>query len=375
MRTIAAALLLLSLSLPPPARGQEDTTFQSVEVKPGDTLWSISNKWLKDPTKWDQILKFNKLPSKDPTVALPGMTLRIPVHFIKESMRAAYLISMKNEVLFRRKQTVKWEAAKEKMMLFQGDTLRSLANASAVVEFLNKETLSINANSMAVIKPADKAYDIELTNGSIMASNAIIHTPGAVITPATKNARYMAAVRDDKTTVVAVFEGKASVKAAGKTATVDAGKGMEIALGEAPGAQVNIADLPDIGIRSAQIAEAAALLGWKPPDVKPLPTAAAQAPKAASMAEITQDVQKVRLGVPVSAYRVQISPAQDFSSIAFDKYFEPDVPFNPSTLALPPGSYWGRIALVDLLGSEGKFSVPKQYTVGGGKAAPRRRRR
>jgi len=35
---------------------------QNITVKPGDTLWSISNKYLQDPKKWDIILKYNNLP-------------------------------------------------------------------------------------------------------------------------------------------------------------------------------------------------------------------------------------------------------------------------------------------------------------------------
>ncbi|MBI4678055.1 MAG: LysM peptidoglycan-binding domain-containing protein [Elusimicrobia bacterium] len=373
--TALAGILALALASSPTADAQVEMSeaFQMVEVRPGDTLWSISNKFLKDPAKWDQILKHNKLPSKDPTVALPGMILRIPVGMIKETMRAATLIQMRNEVLVRRRQTVKWENVKERMQLFQGDVLRTLANATAVVEFLNKETLGLNANSMAVIKPADKAYDIELTRGAIMASNAVIHTPGAVITPSGKGTRYMASVRDNKTTVVAVFEGKAAVKAAGKTVDIEAGKGMEIALGAAPSVSVPISTLGDFSIRAGQISEAASLLGWKPPDVKPLPGVAAEPPKAASLAAITEDIQKVKIGVPVSAYRVQLSPTQDFSEVVFDKYFDPDVTFDPSALNLRAGTYWGRVALVDLLGSEGRFSQPKPYQVG--RPAPPRRRR
>ena len=69
---------------------EAQTTFQDVVVKPGDTLWGISHAYLKDPARWDEILKYNKLPTQDPTVALPGMTLRVPIKLIKTSLRAAH---------------------------------------------------------------------------------------------------------------------------------------------------------------------------------------------------------------------------------------------------------------------------------------------
>ncbi|MFH1620448.1 MAG: LysM peptidoglycan-binding domain-containing protein, partial [bacterium] len=63
-----------------PVRAQE---FQKVTVRPGDTLWSIANTYLKDPTNWNEILKYNRLPSSDPSVALPGLVLKVPVYMIK----------------------------------------------------------------------------------------------------------------------------------------------------------------------------------------------------------------------------------------------------------------------------------------------------
>ncbi|NLI10079.1 MAG: LysM peptidoglycan-binding domain-containing protein, partial [Elusimicrobia bacterium] len=50
---------------------------QSIVIKPGQTLWDISNKYLKDPTKWDVLVRYNNL-SPDPSKALPGMTIKIP---------------------------------------------------------------------------------------------------------------------------------------------------------------------------------------------------------------------------------------------------------------------------------------------------------
>jgi len=92
------------------AASTQESELQAIVVRPGDTLWAIANKYLKDPARWDEILKHNKLPSSDPTVALPGMTLRVPVTLIKEDLRAAHLIYRMNKVLFRRKETADLQA-------------------------------------------------------------------------------------------------------------------------------------------------------------------------------------------------------------------------------------------------------------------------
>ena len=115
---LAAALLLLGA----PARpADEDAAMQSVVVHPGDTLWSIAHAYLKDPSRWDEILKHNRLPTSDPTVALPGMTLRVPVKLIKSGLRAAFLVYEVNRVLSRRKDSAEWKASKTQMELYQGD--------------------------------------------------------------------------------------------------------------------------------------------------------------------------------------------------------------------------------------------------------------
>ena len=86
-------LLAAALLLPGASRAVEEKV-QAIKVVAGDTLWSISQKYLKDPKRWNVILKFNSLPTSDPTVALPGMTLKIPTEELKEKYQAAVLLDM-----------------------------------------------------------------------------------------------------------------------------------------------------------------------------------------------------------------------------------------------------------------------------------------
>ena len=59
---------------------------QEITGKDGDTLWSVSNHYLKNPQSWPEILKYNNLPSSDPNIILPGMKLRVPILLIKENL-------------------------------------------------------------------------------------------------------------------------------------------------------------------------------------------------------------------------------------------------------------------------------------------------
>ena len=175
MRYLAAAFIIFAAIEPPCLAAADDQEFQLVVVKPGDTMWAIANKYLKDPSRWDEILKHNTLPTKDPTVALPGLTLRVPVRLIKAQLRAAHLVYAVNRVLYRRKETASWKSGQLAQELFQGDTLRTLDESKARVKLLDKELLSLEPNSMAVIKPSGRDGDLELQAGSVFAGRARWH--------------------------------------------------------------------------------------------------------------------------------------------------------------------------------------------------------
>lgn len=371
-RLLLAALLLAASA----ARAQQaDTAFQNVVVKRGDTLWGIANAYLKDPAKWDEILKYNRLPSSDPTVALPGMTLRVPVRLIREDLRAAHVIAVANHVDFRRKETADWNAARQGMEIYKGDTVRTLENSRARIQFLNADMLNVDPDSLVIIKPPVGGVDIALKSGSIFTGHSRVVTASAVIVPKTKDTQYSTRVTPDFTTEVAVHKGVAAVQAQGQSVDVKAGMATEVKVGLAPETPHAIPDLPDFEAR-------AALFSGAP--VRPPPKLAGGAPAAAGASadqvehaadssELRGEVASLRVGVPIQAYRVEASLAPDFDKIAFDKTFDADVKLDMRYEKLPPGVYWFRIALVDLLGTQQKWSIPRLFSVGLGYAAQQQR--
>lgn len=363
MRTGALSLLLLCLS----AEASEPR-FQDVTVKKGDTLWGIAKTYLKDPAKWDEILKHNRLPSSDPAVALPGMTLKVPVHLIREQLRAAHMIYKLNQVAFRRKETASWRPAPLNMELYRGDSLRTLAASKAKVKFINADLLNLDADSLAIIKPVDRDYDVELKSGSVFAGRSRVVTASARITPKTKDTQYSAKVSPDLTTLVEVYTGVAAVEGQGKTVDVRAGMSSEVRLGLAPGIPLKIADLPRFEARAADFS-GSAVSGQARLKID----SRAQLPFGAGADEINSslDVEKIKgevadlsVGLPISGYRVQASRAHDFDKIAFDKLYEAEEKIDLKSSGLAAGVYWWRVALIDLLGTEGNFSAPRLYSVG-----------
>ncbi|MBI5623185.1 MAG: LysM peptidoglycan-binding domain-containing protein [Elusimicrobia bacterium] len=364
MRTFAAALLL---SLAPAAFAAEDggqTVFQDIVVKPGDTLSTISQAYLKDPTRWDEILKHNKMPARDPFVALPGMVIRVPVRLIKENLRAAKLVYRLNEVLFRKKETAAWSPAASNMELFRGDWLRTGKESKARVQFLTEDLLVLDASSMVELKPKNKNSDVELRGGGAYfgGGNSKVATPSLLITPKTKDTKYSVQVNERLDTRVKVIEGQTTVEAEGRKVDVNADQGIEVKLGEAPGVPIPADSLPDFPGRSADFADAiASLKGKSKMKVSLPPASAAPAVGAATgLGALKKELDRVSVGEPVSGYRLQAASDRAFTRMAVNRVFEVGAKMDLSR-SLASGRYWVRFIPIDLLGGEGKPSAPKLY--------------
>jgi hypothetical protein len=365
VRAAHALLSVLLLAGPALAAKDEGARFedsmQNVVVRPGDTLWSIAHTYLKDPARWDEILKHNRLPTSDPTVALPGMTLRVPVRLIKTGLRAAHLVYSINRVLFRSKETASWKSAKSQMELYQGDSLRTLEESRARVKFLNTELLSLEPNSMAVIKPVEGDTDVVLKSGSIFAGHARVITANARITPRTKDTRYSASVEADLTTRVEVYKGAAGVEAQGSKVEVPAGMETKVRPGLAPEIPKKLQNLPELEARAEEFASAAAVGGGTAPN----PRALLAPPVAdADAASLRGEIDALHVGMPITGFHVQASREREFGKKVFDRKYDSEERFSPADAGLPPGAYWWRIAIIDLLGVEANFSEPRYYTVG-----------
>ncbi|MBI5884298.1 MAG: LysM peptidoglycan-binding domain-containing protein [Elusimicrobia bacterium] len=348
----------------------EEIDFQNVTVKPGQTLWSIANDYLKDPKKWDEILKHNRLPSKDPTVALPGMTLKVPTILIKEDLRAAKVVQKRNNVFFRRKETAEWKTAALNMELFKDDAVRTLEDSQARVNFIDQGILQVDPNSMAIIRPAKKDYDVFLKSGGVFVGRAKVVTVSAEITPRTLDTSYSAQVRADLSTRVQVYRGQATVKSQGKSVNVDAGMGTEVRLGAAPSVPFTVPDLPDFEVRGAEFTGDFKLVRNKagvrgPADIGRAPAPGANAP-AASIEDIYVDVNNMRVMMPLLGYHLQFSNTQDFDKVQWEKTFEVESKVRPVDIKLPPGRYWVKMFPIDLLGARGSARPAKPYMLGAG---------
>ncbi|MFH2202126.1 MAG: FecR domain-containing protein [Elusimicrobiota bacterium] len=344
---------------------------EPIKVQPGDTLWSISQKYLKDPTRWNEILKHNKLPTSDPTVALPGITLQVPTELIKVRFRAAKLVQSVNNVSAREADKPAWDKVQAGRLLYHGDGLRTRDRSRASVEFHEGSLLSVDANSMVILKAPMKAdHDIYLNRGAVHATKARVATPSAIIAPRGNDTKYTARVKNDLSTEVKVYKGSADVKDLKglKSVVVNAGQATNISLDGLPEVPVRIPDMnldldANIAMGTARAPSAVTTT-----DAGAL---AAPTPGIGDAEKLAVDLQKLSIGMPVAAYHIQIARDRLFRSIVFDKTFDAYEKLDLARARVPNGSYWARVAVIDLLGDRGEFSNPRPYQVGGGTTRPR----
>ncbi|PKM97191.1 MAG: hypothetical protein CVU79_09455 [Elusimicrobia bacterium HGW-Elusimicrobia-3] len=377
-------LILGLLALLGPSYAGAAEELQTIIVRPGDTLWSISNTYLKDPKRWNELLKHNRLPSSDPSIALPGMALKVPVSLLKAQYRAAKLVYFLNEVLLRPSGVSDWKNVSASMDLFKADTLRTRAGARADVKFYTGEILNLYPNSIAVLRPpGDKDTDVRLMAGEMRGLRSRVVTASARITPKTKDTEFGAKIKDDLTTLVQVYKGKADVEAGGKTVEVPAGFASEVRMDMQPSNPVKLPKLPDFdatrtalasGGKTPQLTTTGGVVSLnmgrpgKQPAGGDLPKADPGGAKVPDLNDKSLDaaeiIKLISVGNPVQSYHLQVSREQTFSSTVLDKNYDSFEDINLNSL-LPPGNYYMRVALIDLLGFEGKFSAPRPVKVGG----------
>lgn len=342
---------------------------QEITVKEGDTLWSVANYYLKDPQRWPEISKYNELPSSDLNVILPGMRLRIPILLIKEHLRSAHLIYLFNDVRYRKKNEAEWKTARLNMELFNEDGVRTLAQSIAKVKFASGELLQLDENSLIILKPENKREEIDLLSGGVRASKTKILASGSLIDPRIEprgpNPDFKTKVKEDKTTLVEVYEGIVDVTAQGKTVTLNKGFGTEIKYSKPPSLPKALPPKPDMDAPSSTEMPGSALKmsgeqitsGQLRLDIKPVGPPASQQSSSAPQTQM--------LGQIINNYHIQISTTHTFTNIVLDEInpIKEKVTIDFTKYKLPDGLYYYRVSYLDDMGFEGQYSLPVQFLI------------
>ncbi len=350
-----------------------DFVLQEIEVQEGQTLSYIANYYLKDPKLWPELLKYNKLTTDDIFAPLPGMKLKVPVVLVKEKFRPAYLIYILNQVKYRRKNSVDWQEPTINLELYNDDSIVTYKNSRANIKFYSGEVLSIDENSFVTIRPELKQEEVTLLKGSVRASKSKVITETAVVSPRIDpklpNTDFRTKVKEDKTTLVEVYNGAVDVTSEGKTVYVPKGFGTEVKPFSPPSPPKELPPIPELTLDIPEVqltANKELVLNSNMQQLKLSLTEPKQitTPSLPSPIEITQtkkisqeEVSKPKvLGTLIKKYHIQIAKDIEFKKIVYDEISElrpgGKIDFNIAKLGLEDGKYYYKLSYIDELGFE-----------------------
>lgn len=261
--------------------------------------------------------------------------LLLPACPVRAEVPTGKLLSFTNSVLLRRTGSSDWGRVKAGEDLYRNDTIYTMADSYAGVRFETGESLNLTPNTLVVLRPpSGGAPGAEMLSGELRSWRSRVVTRTATIFPKSEDAEFTTRMKRDFTTVVKVTRGVAEVEAQGKKVELRKGYVTEVRPNMAPSAPVMA---PDAGEPAA-------------------PSAAAGVPEAVLPAGALASIKVMK------AYRLQAAGDPSFSKVLLDRTFDPEAKPDLAGL-LPAGEYFVRLAAIDLLGYQGKFSAPRRVRV------------
>ncbi|MDS4012539.1 MAG: LysM peptidoglycan-binding domain-containing protein, partial [Defluviicoccus sp.] len=118
-------------------------------VRPGDTLWDVSESYLIDTGYWQRLQALNQV--ADPQDLPPGSRLRIPVAWMRIKPAPARIMAVEGEATVQSADGQHRTAAVEDMAIEPGDEVTTAADSSVSLEFADGSTLRVAAESRVVL--------------------------------------------------------------------------------------------------------------------------------------------------------------------------------------------------------------------------------
>lgn len=225
-------------------------------VKPGDTLWRLTEDFLVDIRYWRRLQSMNYV--TQPNNMPPGTTLRIPLKWTKINPSQAMVKNVAGKVTVISKDGKR--DAKLETFLLVNDEITTDIGASITLEFgdgsvltlreeskLRLETLEYYGNKDVFntkLKLEQGRTDNEVNPHKKPGSRFEIYTPSA--TAAVRGTVYRVAAPDQTTTSTEVLEGKVTVANDLGQEQVPGGYGSVAKLNTPPTPPIVLLDAPDL---------------------------------------------------------------------------------------------------------------------------------
>lgn len=216
-----------------------------IVVANGDTLVTLSEKYLDEPADWITVAEVNQL--KDPNMIHPGQELLIPAYLLKGVPADGKVAFVMGEVVIRHSRETEWEPLEIDDQIPPDSWIRTGADGAVEITFEDGSSCMLKPeSSLKVIRARKRSVhhffmDFLLEMGRIITrlqkavggdSRFNIRTPSAIAAARGTEFRVSADRRRD--TRVEVLDGTVDAASRGKAVTLSEGEGTLIRRGKKP---------------------------------------------------------------------------------------------------------------------------------------------
>jgi len=299
-------------------------------MQPGDTVWDLSHRFLKDSRLWLAVSERNKV-AADREMP-PGTKIRFPVEWLRSENAPVQIIKVQGEVRGHLGSPHTDRALKPGMTLYDGDDLETGEDANATLQFADGTRLLVQERSRLQLVSA-RLIGGEVSDAEVLLEEGRSESqanpdkqPGAsfrvntpVASAAVRGTDFRVGSENAEVMRVSVTQGGVAVSNRLGNTDLQARQGTFTRAGKPPAPPRALLPGPDLSTIAAVQRHLPIVLQWKP------------VPKA-------------------SRYRVQVAPSASFETLLQDRMAtEPSV----KLAGVPDGDYFLRVRPVDRDGIEG----------------------
>ena len=203
-------------------------------VRPGDSLWLLSNRDLTDGGLLPELQRLNAI--ADPGNLRPGSVLRIPVGWLRTPPLGVEVLYVRGTVEVFHAGAARAAPLRVEMQLGAGDRVRTGADSTATLRFADGSRLLLQADSELALDRVSTSggrlivdSNARLEDGRIdvrtpAGSGFRVRTPAAVTS--VRGTRFrIGMAREEALQRTEVVEGLVAVEAAGRLQELPAGQG------------------------------------------------------------------------------------------------------------------------------------------------------
>ncbi len=271
MKSLLTGLILLLASLSA-GQAQAEGEFWEYTFRPGDSLWSIAEKYTTSAQNWSEIQRINQIRQGNNRRIQPGTRIVIPVALLKNQPTPAKVIALTGQVQILRANGEHIDASVG-MELYSGDRVITENRQSLRMQFADRSELQVLGDSELQLDKLSYHGEtgmvdtrVRLNRGRASSqvqtlksgSHYQIQTP--VATTAVRGTAFRLSFADDISRTE-VTEGKVGVRAGDSEQLVPAGFGLVAEQGKPLSAPVKLLEPPQS--LNSKPGRRSALLQWQ----------------------------------------------------------------------------------------------------------------